>query len=293
MGAEAAKQDISSAKDIRVEPIKKHIGARVFLDKSQLGDPDVGAECMALLEKYQILVFPKINVTDEEQLKFTDSLGRRLNFSKKVDGGKGGTPDIYRVTLNSKINTQQEYVKGTYFWHMDGLTVPEQPPKATILSGRILSAKGGDTHFCNTYAGYAGLADEIKAEIEDLRVVHSLTPYLTAIVEKPTEDELARWNSNPINTWPLVWKHKSGRKSLVMSATGQEVVGMDLASSKALIARLMEWTAQPDYTYVHKWSQGDMVMWDNYGVMHRVTPYAVDSGREMHRTTIEATERLQ
>jgi alpha-ketoglutarate-dependent taurine dioxygenase len=277
---------------MRVEPIKERIGASVEVERSRLGDPILGQQCMEALDAYGVLVFPRINLTDEEQLRFTDSLGQRLNFTKKVDMGKGGTPDVYRVTLNPAINRQQEYIKGTYFWHMDGLTVPEQPPKATILSGRVLSKKGGDTHFCSTYAGYETLSDDEKAEIDGLRVVHNLVPYLTSIVEEPTADELARWNANPVNEYPLVWKHVSGRKSLVMGATAHHVKGMDLASGKALLTRLLDWTAQPDFTYVHKWQQGDLVIWNNYGVLHRATPYAVDSGREMHRTTIGATEVL-
>jgi alpha-ketoglutarate-dependent taurine dioxygenase len=277
---------------VKIEPIKEHIGATVEVERSRLGDPEVAREVMAALEKHGVLVFPKIGVSDEEQLRFTDNLGNRLDFSRKVDGGKGGTPGVYRVTLNPAINRQQEYVKGTYFWHMDGMTVPEQPPRATILSGRIISRQGGDTHFCNSYAGYSSLPDELKQEIEDLRVVHYLTPYLSAIVEEPTEDELERWESNRINEYTLVWKHQTGRKSLVIGATAHHVKGMDLASGKALLARLTEWTAQPSFTYVHKWSEGDMVIWDNYGTLHRATPYAVDSGREMHRTTLEGTELL-
>jgi alpha-ketoglutarate-dependent taurine dioxygenase len=277
---------------MNVEPISEHLGARVQINRTRLGDPEHGRQCMELLDRYHVLVFPQLGLSDDEQLAFTDSLGKRLDFTKKVDGGKGGTPDVFRVSLNPAINRQQEYVKGTYFWHMDGLTVPEQPPKATILSARILAAKGGDTHFCSTYAGYASLSDEEKDEIDGLRVVHSLAPYLEAIVEDPTEDELTRWRAHAINEYPLVWTHATGRKSLVMGATAHHVKGMDLASGKALLARLLEWTAQPAFSYVHKWQPGDLVIWNNYGVLHRVTPYTAESGRQMHRTTIESTEVL-
>lgn len=277
---------------MRIEPIKEHVGAIVEVERSRLGDPDVAKACREALDRHGVLVLPRIGVTDEEQLLFTDSLGTPLDFSKNVDGGKHGTQGVYTVTLNPEINRQQEYVKGTYFWHMDGLTVPEQPPRATVLSGRKLAAKGGDTHFASTYAAYEGLSDEDKAEIADLRVVHSLTPYLSAIVEEPTQAELDRWNAAPINEYPLVWTHKSGRKSLVMGYTSHHVKGMDLASGKALLQRLHDWAGQPKYVYVHKWQQGDLVIWDNYGTMHRATPYAVDSGREMHRTTIQAEEVL-
>ncbi len=277
---------------MRIEPIKEHIGAAVEVSRSRLGDADVAAACREALDRYGVLVFPKIGVTDEEQLLFTDKLGTRLDFSSKVDGGKHGTDGVYTVTLNPEINRQQEYIKGTYFWHIDGLTVPEQPPRATLLSGRKVSAKGGDTHFANTYAAYEGLSDEEKAEIADLRVIHNLAPYLSAIVEQPTEAELARWKAAPVNEYPLVWTHQSGRKSLVMGYTAHHIKGMDLASGKALLQRLHDWAGQPKYVYVHKWQQGDLVIWDNYGTMHRATPYAVDSGREMHRTSMSAEEVL-
>lgn len=283
---------VATRSRVRAEPLKERIGARVEVDRSALGDPDVGREVMELLETHGVLVFPQIGVTDEEQLAFTDSLGGRLDFSSKVDGGQGGTPDVYRVTLDPAVNRQTEYVKGTYFWHMDGMTVPEQPPRGTLLSGRVLSARGGDTHFCNTYASYAALPDELKDEIKDLRVVHNLLEYMTAIVEEPTPEEIERWNENPVNEYPLVWTHESGRKSLVIGATAHRIAGMEYAAGKALLARLVEWTSQPDFTYVHKWQPGDLVIWDNYGTLHRVTPYAADSGRMMHRTTILGTELL-
>jgi alpha-ketoglutarate-dependent taurine dioxygenase len=275
---------------VRVEPIKEHIGAIVEVDKARLGDPDVADAVQAALEKHGVLVFPKIGVTDEEQLRFTDSLGQRLDFTSKVDMGKGS--EVYRVTLDPKINRQKEYVHGTYFWHMDGLTVPEQPPKATMLSGRKLADKGGDTHFCSSYAAHSTLPDELKEQIEALRVVHNLTPYLAAIIENPTEEELERWNASPVNEYPLVWTHENGRKSLVMGYTAHHIAGMELATGRALLAQLLEWAAQPDLSYVHKWQQGDLVLWDNYGTLHRATPYTAASGREMHRTTIVGTELL-
>lgn len=277
---------------MRVEPIKEHIGAIVEVERSRLGDPGVAEAVNSALERHGVLVFPRIGVTDEEQLRFTDSLGSRLNFSGKVDGGKGGTPDVYRVTLDPRINRQKEYIHGTYFWHMDGLTVPEQPPKATMLSGRTISARGGDTHFCSSYAAHALLPDEMKAQIADLRIVHNQVHFMSAIVECPTEEELARWGSNPVNEYPLVWTHRDGRKSLVMGYTAQRVASMELAEGKALLAHLLEWAAQPICCYTHRWKEGDLILWDNYGTLHRVTPYPADSGRVMHRTTIAGTELL-
>jgi alpha-ketoglutarate-dependent taurine dioxygenase len=65
---------------------------------------------------------------------------------------------------------------------------------------------------------------------------------------------------------------------------------MDRAESDALIAELLEWITQPRFVYRHEWSPGDMLIWDNTGVLHRVEPYPLESGRMMHRTTLLGEE---
>ena len=42
--------------------------------------------------------------------------------------------------------------------------------------------------------------------------------------------------------------------------------------------------------YRHHWREGDVVLWDNTGTMHRVRPFDLDSGRLMHRFTLEGVE---
>jgi len=68
---------------------------------------------------------------------------------------------------------------------------------------------------------------------------------------------------------------------------------MPLAEGRALLARLLEWTAQPAFTYRHQWQEGDLVIWDNCGALHRVIPYASDSGRTMHRTSVAGVEAVR
>ena len=34
---------------------------------------------------------------------------------------------------------------------------------------------------------------------------------------------------------------------------------------RALLVRLQEWAAQPEYSYRHEWQEGDFVVWDNTG----------------------------
>src|SRR5262249_23346138 len=147
------------------------------------------------------------------------------------------------------------------------------------------------THFANTYKAYELMPEDEKAEIEDLLVTYEPIPFRKTYVENPTEDQMERWLKNPINTFPMVWTHESGRKSILLSMNCSRVVGWDLPDSRALFERVREWCAQPDLVYKHKWNQGDMVIWDNHGTMHRVTPYSIGSRREMARTAVKGSER--
>jgi alpha-ketoglutarate-dependent taurine dioxygenase len=91
----------------------------------------------------------------------------------------------------------------------------------------------------------------------------------------------------------MVWTHQSGRKSLLLGATADYVIGLSVEESRALLARLRDWATQPQYVYRHEWELGDLLIWDNTGTMHRALPYPVESGRLMHRTILAGEESLQ
>jgi alpha-ketoglutarate-dependent taurine dioxygenase len=279
---------------VTIEAIKPHIGGLVHVDKAHLCDDAVVSACQAALEDRGVLVFPKMFLTDAEQLAFTDKFGERVNFSKTVPGGKDADEeDVYKITLDRKINREPEYVLGTWFWHMDGVTIDQPLPKATMLSARKLSAWGGQTEFASTFAAWETLPDADKAAIEGLEVIHRMEASMRPMYREMPAERLERYRAMAtVMLHPLVWTQKSGRKSLVLGPHADEVVGQSLPAGRSLLARLTEWAAQPDFTYRHEWQEGDLVIWNNCGVMHRVVPYDDESGRSMHRTTIMGTERL-
>ena len=279
---------------VTIENAKPLIGGIVRVAKENLLDPEVVAAVRDALEHRTVLVFPQIHLTDREQLAFTDLLGPRVNFTKRVPGsGAGDDPDIYKISLDKAFNTQPEYVLGTFFWHIDGVTIDQPLPKATLLSARTLSPTGGQTEFANTYAAYDALPEAEKAAIDGLMVTHRMEASMKPVFREVTDEQVAVWRD--MATWmdhPLVWTHKDGRKSLVLGTHADEIIGMGVAQGRSIMARLTEWVAQPQFTYRHEWQLGDLVIWDNCGAMHRVVPYDADTGRSMHRTTIGGGERI-
>ena len=277
---------------IRVEDLKPQFGSIVHADKSALLDADTVARCRELLEQRGVLVFPRISLTDTEQLAFTDRLGTRVNYTRSVPGGTAAEADVYKITLDPEINLQPEYVQGTFFWHMDGLNSDIPPPKATVLSGRRIAPRGGQTEFASTYLAYETLPANEKAEMVGLRAVHSLLSSMRRVVDDPSDEDLKRWSQSPVKEHPLIWNRRSGRKSLIIGCSADHVVGMPVPDGRALLARLAEWAAQPDFHYKHDWQEGDLVIWDNTGTLHRVRPYDRNSGRTMHRTSIAGDEAV-
>lgn len=273
---------------LNIEIIKPEIGAIVHVGRPEIFDKGDTQEYLDLLEKHGALIFPGIDMTDAEQLAFTDKLGARVNFTKTAPGGSA-TSDVYNITLDKRVNSEPEYVYGTFFWHLDGITSDIPPPKASVLSCRHTAPKGGQTEFCSTYAAYDALPEEEKAELEGLRVVHTVT---AAVREVAKPEDIDPLKAGFKHEHPLVWTHKSGRKSLLVGYTADYVVGMSKPAGRALLARLLEWTAQPRFTYRHNWKEGDLAVWDNTGALHRVIPYDENSGRMMHRTSVAGYEAV-
>jgi alpha-ketoglutarate-dependent taurine dioxygenase len=279
---------------VRIEPIKPHIGGRVHVSKEHLLDDETVVAVREALEQRGVLVFPRMNLTDSEQLAFTDKLGKRVNYNQKAPGaGVDGEKDVYTITLDKKINIQPEYVLGTFFWHIDGVTINQPLPKATLLSARKLSPTGGQTEFASTYAAYENLPEEEKQALQKLKVIHKMEASMRPVFEAMSEEDLARWRGmSEVMIHPLVWTHSSGRKSLVIGSHADSVVDQPIPHGRSLLVRLQEWAAQPDFSYRHEWQEGDLVIWDNCGCMHRVVPYDENSGRRMKRTTIMGEERV-
>lgn len=267
---------------LQARDIHPRIGSEVRADKATLLSGEYAGEIRELLEQRGVLVFPQLGFTDEEQIAFTETLG---TFAPEARGEK-----LYKVSLDTEVNKQADYLKGSLYWHLDG-TMNEVPILASLLQSVALgNPDEGDTEFCNTYAAYDDLPDEDKAEIADLRVMHSAWNTLFYYDPEPSAKTLKQMMAIGDRELPLVWTHKSGRKSLVLGATARHITGIDYTRSAELLVRLRDWATQPQFTYRHKWTVGDLVIWDNTGTMHRATPYDPSSGRLLQRTKLEGEE---
>jgi alpha-ketoglutarate-dependent taurine dioxygenase len=278
---------------LTVNKLTASVGAEVSgLDTERLAADDMLAQAVLdALEDNGVLVFRGLNMSPQEQVAFCGRLGQ-VDYSSD---GHHPVAGIYPITLDGSKNSSAAYLRATFDWHIDGCTPidDEYPQNATVLSAMQVAEAGGETEFASTYGAYDALSEPEKQRYGSLRVVHSLEASQRRVTPNPTPEQLRRWRSRRTHEHPLVWTHASGRKSLVLGASADYIVGMDVAPGRELLSGLLERSTTSDMVYSHKWSVGDTVIWDNRGVLHRAAPYDPDSPREMLRTTVLGDEPIQ
>jgi alpha-ketoglutarate-dependent taurine dioxygenase len=272
---------------LEIRKLSPTVGAEVLaVDRDRLlHDPTLPDALMEGLEEHGVLVFRELGIDDEEQVAFGRSLG------DLVARPGHPIPEITAITQDPE-NPLAEYLRGNMQWHIDG-AMDEIPCKAGILSARVMAPGDGATEFASTYAAYDDLTDEEKERVAGYRVIHALEATLRPMYPHPTPEQLADWRSRPSREHPLVWRHRTGRKSLLFGATADRVVDLDLDEGRALLADLLQRATRSERVLRHEWAVGDMVIWDNRGVIHRVTKYESTSARELHRATVAGDEPVE
>ena len=259
------------------------IGTEIRADLEGLLSGRYAQEIRALLEHRGVLAIRGLNLDDDQQQRLTATLGEPLKQAGSA---------VINVSLDKRVNQEKaDYQRANEYWHIDMMSA-EVPNLASIMSARVLSPTGGETEFANTYAAWDELPDDEKNAYEGLKVMHALEASQYKLYAEPTTAQIEQWRQVPSRVHPLVWSHRSGRKSLVLGATAFYILGKSPEESAWILARLLHWSTQSRFVYQHKWTLGDLIIWDNTGTLHRVQPYAIDSGRLMRRTAIQGEEQL-
>ncbi|WP_319457010.1 MULTISPECIES: TauD/TfdA family dioxygenase [unclassified Mycobacterium] len=275
---------------VSVTPLSDAIGVELSsFPEDHFRSPAAAGQCLELLGRYGVVVYREAHISDTELVTFSRMLG------EVVPAGVGSLPDfpeISPVTLDPAKSKLARLRRSTIFWHVDGLT-DDVPQKATLLTAKDVADDGGDTEFANTYAAFDTLPEARKKELSSYRVLHSMAATQLLMYPDPTPEQTAKWDTMPSHEHPLVWRHEDGRSSLLVGATTGHVIGMEAGESRALLDDVLEWATRPEFVLRHHWHVGDLVVWDNTGMLHRALPYEPTSRRLMYRTTLRGEEAVR
>jgi alpha-ketoglutarate-dependent 2,4-dichlorophenoxyacetate dioxygenase len=260
--------------------------------KDVASDDAAYAAVRAAFEEHSVLVFCGQDVTDEIQLGFS----RRFGPPEVTKVGSQGTgshfvilstigpdgkvvPADHRLALRNKANQ---------LWHTDS-SFKRVPALASVLSARIIPARGGETEYVSTRLAFERLDPALRKKLENSFAWHDYAHSRGQIAPGLASPE--ERSALPPQCWRLAWKNPAnGRSAIYLASHAYAIEGMERAEGKKLLDELMDAATAPGTSYVHSWRSGDVVMWDNRATMHRGRPWPAREARLMVRTTISATE---
>ncbi|HTR88079.1 MAG TPA: TauD/TfdA family dioxygenase [Reyranella sp.] len=253
-------------------------------------DADAYRDVRAAFEEHSLLVFRDQSIADDVQAAYSrafgpleltkvSSLGQNTFYSRLTNNMKGKiVPPDHRQVLVAKANA---------LWHTDS-SFKKTPALASVLTARVLPNDGGETEFTSTRCAWERLPADLQGKLKDAIATHSYANSRDQI-HPDLATEMERKALPPVR-WRMNWLNPSNdRRALYIASHAYAIDGMDDRDARQLLAELMDETTRREYVYVHKWRQGDAVMWDNRAMLHRGRPWDYAQERTMVRTTISAT----
>jgi taurine dioxygenase len=246
--------------ELKVRRMGYALGARVTgVDLKRPLDDATVAQIRHLWLEHCALCFPNQDLSKEEFLAFARRFGDLISFSPQ--DAVHPDPVLNNITLlTNKSVDGKPYtgLKSGASWHTDQSFCTE-PPVGTFLCCKETPPVGGDTMFANLYMAYDALSPAMKSMVESLSAVH-VGPryYRTGRTEIPTAQ-------------PLVRVHpETKRKALYAAGDRARIVqGMTEEESRPLLDFLLGHVVSYEFTYRHRWTVNDVVMWDNRCLMHK------------------------
>lgn len=277
---------------MQVTKLTPQFGAAVTgVDLGGLDDAQFAAVKQVWHQHRGLLAFPGQHISDDGLLAFSRRIGQ-LDSPPNQENGRQtpvGYPDIYVVsnvkdTAGRPIGALGD---GEAVWHTD-MSYEAKPPLASMLIAREIPASGGDTWFTDMAGAYEDLPPALKQRIAQLRVKHDGTynsgGFLRAGVKPSNNPMLAPGTLHPA----VIRIPETGDAVLYLGRRRMSYIsGLTLDDSEALLNELWQYPAAAHRIYKHRWTVGDLVLWDNRTTMHRRDPFPSAERRLMHRTQIK------
>ncbi len=269
----------------KVTPLSGALGASISgIDLRQ--DLDAGARAalrQVWLENI-ILVFPGQDLTEADQERFCRYFGE-LEKVRSAVAQDSAHPSIMLITNVRDTGKATALEDGEMYFHYDQCYY-ETPADAAFLYAMEVPDAGGHTLFANCCRAYESLPDEVRRRIDGLRALNYYDYRRDPTVRPDTLNPDA-----PRFVHPVVRTHpETGRKALYVNRLMTiSIDGMESPESDALLDYLFDHMEQRRFVYEHKWTVGDLMMWDNRCSIHARTDFSPSQRRMMRRITVRGS----
>jgi taurine dioxygenase len=288
MASTTATEQAGAASTMRVKALSPALGAEIRgVDVSR----PLSAETFEAIRKhwyeYGVLCLPDQVLGELDQVRFGEYFGELAATQGEYALSKGHPAVMYVTNERENGKYVGALPDGEMFFHSDMCYI-ERPSMATILYAMEIPSAGGNTLFANTYKAYETLPEETKQRIAGLKAVNSYEPG----TEAPMVGMRTRAKASPSArsyAHPMVLTHPvTSRKALYVNRLMTEyIVGMPRDESNALLESLFDHQEQPQFVHEHRWTRGDLLIWDNRCVLHARGDFNANELRKLRRVTVK------
>lgn len=274
---------------LNITPLQPLFAARIEgIDAAREVPAPIMAALRDALDRYAVLVLPGQRLDDAAQIAFSQGFGA-LEMTRPGALGAGSA-----VIVLSNLGPNGEIVapsdkqvlnnKANRIWHHDSSFKPI-PARASLLSAREIPSAGGNTEFAFMRGAFAALDAAEQARLRGMAALHDFG-WSRSRVDPALVTEAEKTQHPPVRQAMVLEENPYG-PALYLGAHARSIDGMNEAESRVLIDRLMAHATEDRFIYSHRWTPGDLLIWDNRAVLHRATPFAsTTERRHMVRTTV-------
>ena len=245
--------------------------------------------------RHGLLIFPEQHLSRSEQITFAERLGPLVPgleaaaiSNLRADGTLRDAPD----------DDMMKIIRGNMEWHQDNTYMPVQA-KGAVFSAQIVPKTGGETAFADLEAAWETLDPTLQARCEALGAYHSLVESQRRLGES-TKVEGSEYTGYGLNVAgsplrPLVKIHpETGRKSLAVGRHAYAIEGLENNDALAFLATLLDHAVTaPERVVEHRWTPGDLVLWDNRRLLHRAQPWDYTEPRVMTHSRLAGDQKTE
>ena len=272
------------------ERLHSEFGAKVT--ELDLGKELSAASISAIeraIDDYSLLWFPEQSISDDMQLAFTQLLGDAEPSHVKL--GQEGIIE-YFITIGNvqddgsvfdNEHPKTRFLTGNNMWHSDS-SFRKVPSFVSIMCAYEVPDEGGATQFVSQRTAFDRLPEENQVDIEPLITIHDYVFSRSKVGDDAVSPSHA--NSLPPVRQRLVRKNPTtGRRNFYVGSHAREIEGWEFLESRKLLEDLLTRSTKAEHIYEHKWTPGDLVIWDNRCLLHRGSGYDADKYRRRMRQT--------